>query len=133
MKVQLNATAVIALAGIGVAAYMAYRGSKAISGVTQGISDSVSEAVNYVAEAPGKIYDSAASGLNSAGDWINNTGESITQARDDAFYYVLDNTPNQINPNSDQNLIYTGVNAAGEAVTGQKGWTLGGWLHDITH
>lgn len=46
-----------------------------------------------------------------------------------------------INPVSDQNLAYRGVNAVGGALVGASGngvnadgsWTLGGWLYDITH
>lgn len=38
-----------------------------------------------------------------------------------------------LNPASDQNLIYRGVNSLGEQISGQKGWSLGGWLYDVTH
>lgn len=38
-----------------------------------------------------------------------------------------------VNPTSRDNLAYRGVNAVGEAVTGERGWTLGGWLYDWTH
>ncbi len=39
----------------------------------------------------------------------------------------------KINPASDQNVIYSGISRAGEAVTGKKGWSLGTWLYDVTH
>lgn len=35
-----------------------------------------------------------------------------------------------INPFSDQNLAYRGVNAVGEAITGDANWTLGGATYD---
>lgn len=38
-----------------------------------------------------------------------------------------------VNPTSDKNLAYSGVNAVGSAVSGQSDWTLGGWLYDATH
>lgn len=42
--------------------------------------------------------------------------------------------PEPIRPTSDQNVIYRGVNAVGGAVSGEgSGWTLGGWIYDITH
>lgn len=38
-----------------------------------------------------------------------------------------------VDPTSDKNLAYRGTNAIGEALTGDKDFTLGGWLYDITH
>jgi len=38
-----------------------------------------------------------------------------------------------INPASDQNLAYRGVNAIGSGITGDSSWTLGGWIYDVTH
>jgi hypothetical protein len=38
-----------------------------------------------------------------------------------------------VNPASDQNLAYQGVNVVGAAVSGRSSWTLGTWLYDITH
>jgi hypothetical protein len=36
-----------------------------------------------------------------------------------------------VNPTSDKNLAYTGVNKIGEAVTGDRNWSFGSWLYDI--
>lgn len=36
-----------------------------------------------------------------------------------------------INPVSDKNLAYRGVNAVGEAITGDKEFSLGSWLYDV--
>lgn len=36
-----------------------------------------------------------------------------------------------VNPTSDQNLAYRGVNAAGAAVSGDKSFSLGSWLYDV--
>lgn len=38
-----------------------------------------------------------------------------------------------VNPVSDQNLAYRGVNAVGSAVSGDKSWSLGSWLYDVFH
>lgn len=36
-----------------------------------------------------------------------------------------------VNPLSDKNAAYTGVNAVGSAVTGDKDFSLGSWLYDV--
>lgn len=36
-----------------------------------------------------------------------------------------------VDPTSDQNLAYSGVNAVGSAISGDQHWTLGGWLYDV--
>lgn len=41
--------------------------------------------------------------------------------------------PEQIKPSSDQNIIYQGINGIGSTVTGDKYFTLGGWIYDKTH
>ena len=38
-----------------------------------------------------------------------------------------------LNPASGENLIYTGVNKVGGALTGDSGFSLGGWIYDKTH
>lgn len=37
---------------------------------------------------------------------------------------------NAVNPTSDQNLAYRGVNGAGAALSGDPAWSLGSWLYD---
>ena len=36
-----------------------------------------------------------------------------------------------LNPASSDNIVNRGVSAAGEAITGQKDWSLGSWLYDV--
>lgn len=36
-----------------------------------------------------------------------------------------------INPLNNDNVFASGVNAVGESITGQKHWTLGGWLYEV--
>ena len=38
-----------------------------------------------------------------------------------------------VNPTSDKNLAYRGVNAVGATITGDDSFSLGGWLYDLTH
>lgn len=38
-----------------------------------------------------------------------------------------------LDPTNRNNVAYSGVNKVGEALTGEKGWSLGGWIYDITH
>jgi hypothetical protein len=38
-----------------------------------------------------------------------------------------------INPVNRDNVFYSGVNSVGEAISGDKNFTLGGWLYDLTH
>ena len=40
---------------------------------------------------------------------------------------------NAVNPLNNENVFYEGVNAVGESVSGQEGWSLGSWIYDITH
>lgn len=37
-----------------------------------------------------------------------------------------------LNPASTENIVNRGVSAVGEAVTGEQGWSLGGWLAKVT-
>lgn len=41
--------------------------------------------------------------------------------------------PGSFDITSDRNLAYRGTNAIGEALTGDKDFSLGGWLYDLTH
>lgn len=36
-----------------------------------------------------------------------------------------------LNPASDKNIVYGGVNSVGEAVTGDKDFSLGSWLYEV--
>lgn len=38
-----------------------------------------------------------------------------------------------VNPASDQNLAYRGVNGVGQYVSGDESWSLGGAIYDATH
>lgn len=40
---------------------------------------------------------------------------------------------NAVNPTSDKNLAYRGVNAVGEVLSGDESFSLGSWLYDVTH
>lgn len=38
-----------------------------------------------------------------------------------------------INPLASGNIVNAGVTSAGQAISGDPGWTLGGWIYDLTH
>lgn len=38
-----------------------------------------------------------------------------------------------VNPASDKNIVYQGVNAVTQAATGKPGISFGSWLYDVTH
>lgn len=38
-----------------------------------------------------------------------------------------------IDPTSENNVFYSGVNAVGKSLTGQENFDLGGWLYDKIH
>lgn len=63
---------------------------------------------------------------------VSKVGETAGKAVD----YVADAAQAAapyVNPASNQNVIYTGINGIGGAVSGEENWTLGGWLYDVTH
>lgn len=46
---------------------------------------------------------------------------------------VAEAVPDAVNPASDQNIIYSTISKAGQGVSGDKYWTLGGAIYDWTH
>ncbi len=40
---------------------------------------------------------------------------------------------NGVNPTRTDNFVYSGVNAVGEVLTGDKDFSLGGWIYDKLH
>lgn len=120
-QINLSAGAVAVGLGVIVAALVIYKASNAVS-----------EAGDYLASIPGRI-----------GDTLSEAADSITKAGDDFMpQYVADNgglwetnmkVVNSVNPASDTNLIYRGVNAIGGAVAGSNDWTLGGQIYDWTN
>lgn len=48
-----------------------------------------------------------------------------------ALAFALYKNRERFNPTSEKNLAYTGVNSIGEALTGDKDFTLGGWIYDL--
>lgn len=51
----------------------------------------------------------------------------------DAIKDAAEATIPYINPADTHNVIYSGVNGIGGAVSGDSNWTLGGWIYDVTH
>jgi len=38
-----------------------------------------------------------------------------------------------VNPLNPENVAASSVNAVGQTLSGDKGWTLGAWIYDVTH
>lgn len=66
-----------------------------------------------------------------------NIGKSIGGGAIDMVTGILtgaaEAVPEAINPASDQNIIYSTISRAGQSITGQPGWSLGGAIYDWTH
>lgn len=126
MKLQLSATGVIALAGVGVVGLLAWRLWNGGKLVTESLNPASSNnVVNQAVEAFGQS-------LTGDPYWSLGGG----------FYDLTHSDPTDptrftgldwANPVSDKNLVYQGVSAVGQAATGSKDWSLGTWLYDITH
>lgn len=50
-----------------------------------------------------------------------------------AIYGAYNALPQTVRPESDKNIVYQGINGIGSTVTGDKDFTLGGWIYDVTH
>lgn len=78
----------------------------------------ISSAVDAVTSAPSAIYDAVKQAGAGAAEAVATVAPQIVAA---------------VNPASDKNLLNRAVNATGSAVSGDSGWTLGGWVYDVLH
>lgn len=91
----------------------------------------------YVVITRGKAALNAVNPMNN--DNIINQGftslyQQLTGSEDTLGADIYDITHDgTLNPASDQNLAYRSANAWGTYFTGDKNFTLGGWLYDVTH
>lgn len=46
---------------------------------------------------------------------------------------VVDKVVPAINPADSRNIVNQGVESVGKTISGDSGWTLGGWIYDLTH
>lgn len=99
-----------ALLGVGLLAFSIYR-----NGVAGTASDLAGGIVKGVAGAVGGVV----------GGVVTATGEVIADG--------YNSLPNTIKPSSADNIAYQTTNKIGATLTGDKNFTFGGWLYDITH
>jgi len=126
MQIKLNATGVIALAGVGVAALLVMRVWNGGKLVTESLNPASSNnVVNQAVESFGQSLtgDPYWTLGGAVFDWAH------SDPYDPGRLTMLD----FVNPASEQNLVYQGVSGIGQAVSGRKDWSLGTWLYDITH
>jgi hypothetical protein len=69
-------------------------------------------------DAAGAVYDGVATAVGDAYDW---TAETVKE------------TVPYVNPADSRNVVYGSIGAVGGAISGDKNWSLGGWIYDITH
>lgn len=70
-----------------------------------------------------------AAGVLAAGVVLYFIGRKLSDKAGDAAAAV----GNAINPTNPENVFHSGVNATGAAISGDKDWTLGGWVYDLFH
>lgn len=99
-----------ALLGVGLLAFSVYR--KGVSGTASDLAGGI---VKGVAGAVGGVVGGV---VSAAGDVVADGYDAL---------------PNAIKPSSDKNVAYQATNKIGAAITGDKNFTFGGWLYDITH
>jgi hypothetical protein len=95
----------------------------------QGFAD----AVDAVIAAPGKAYEATKTAGQAmeeyfTPDYVKENG-GIWQTNVNAVGAVVD----FVNPNSTSNGINRGLTSAGATLSGDKNWTFGGWIYDLTH
>lgn len=134
MRVQLNATAVLALAGVAVAGFVAYRVVRAGGAVADTVGQVITHDLNPASSDNVVNQALLAIGQSISGDPNWTLGGSVydwthTDQADPTRFTGLDG----VNPVSPDNFINRGVNSIGRAVSNDQSWTLGGWLYDITH
>jgi hypothetical protein len=69
--------------------------------------------------------------IGSAGDAAGRVWDGAGDLASKAWRTAAESASTTFNPASDQNLIYGGISAAGESITGVKDWTLGSALYDL--
>lgn len=69
----------------------------------------------------------------SASDFGKDIGGGIVGAVSGVIKGGYEAMPEAIKPDSQKNIIYRGVNGIGSTITGDKKFTLGGWIYDVTH
>jgi len=134
--------AVLAVAAIvvmaskkGVAGIGAAIGGAAVdlaNGVVSGVGFGVGDILGVPRTDESKCAEARAAGDTWAASQYCTAGTFMGYAWDGITNAAVSVAP-RVNPASDQNLIYSGVNGIGGALSGDKDWTLGNWLFDVTH
>jgi hypothetical protein len=102
------------------------------NGVVSGVTFGVGDLLGVPRTDESRCAEARAAGDTWAASQYCTAGTFMGYAWDSATTAVGGIVP-RVNPASDQNVIYSGVNGIGGAVTGEQGWTLGGAIYDWTH
>jgi len=120
-QAELVKFAVIGVAVIGVAWYLKRQ--------VEGAADSALQWVDDLS-----LSDTFADNWQKAGDTVPFTPMWWSNRAVDAYHKLPSEVPKVVNPASDQNIVYQGVNAVVRKLPGASNDdTLGTWLYNITH
>jgi hypothetical protein len=133
-RLELSATAVLAVAGLAVGGLLAWRLYHQAGDLVQAGADLVRKDLN-----PASSDNVVNRALEQLGQAV--TGEEGWTLGGQVFDWThTDETdPGRntaiaaINPADQDNLINRGVSAIGRSVSGDPAWSLGGWIYDVTH
>lgn len=133
-RLELGATGVLALVGIGLAGLVVWRVYKTGDQVATAAADLVRTDLNPA--NPGNVVNRA---VESLGQLV--TGDDAWSLGDQVYDWThtdqTDPTRNTaiaaINPADQDNVINRGLTSIGRSISGDSTWTLGGWIYDVTH
>jgi hypothetical protein len=135
-RIDISATTVLALAGIGLAGFVTWRvyraGSNLVEGTAELATDVVTEYLNPVHS--GNVINR---GFTSLGSWATGNPHFSLGSSIYDWTHTDPNEPTKntlveaFNPVDEDNLANRAVNGIGRWATGEKGWTLGSAIYDF--
>lgn len=131
---KLGATGVLALAGLGVAGLVAWRVYRAGGQVAEAAAELAQRDLNPA--SPDNVVNRGVSAIGAAisGDPAWSLGGQLydwthTDQADPGRNTVADD----FSAGFSRNVVARSLDSIGESISGQPGWTLGGWIYDVTH
>jgi hypothetical protein len=132
--VKIGATGVLALAGVGLAGLIVWRVYRTGGQVAEAAAELVTEDLNPA--SPDNLVNR---GLSAIGAAITGEPEWSLGGQVYDWTHTDETDPGRntlltaINPADPDNVVNRGLSAIGESISGQPGWSLGGWIYDLTH
>lgn len=133
-RLELSATAVLALAGVAVAGVLAWRAYTTGREVAELAGEVIARDLNPASSD--NLVNRAVTGVGATltGDPNWTLGGAIfdlthNDPDDPSRNTVLD----PVNPASERNVVNQGLQKIGRSISGDPTWTLGGWIYDMTN